>query len=236
MTLNAVILDTREPESITKLTFDVPTSTQALPCGDAWLSTDTGIVIVERKTASDLLGSIMDGRLFDQASRMTKASPWSYVVITEIPIVRSGYVWTSGRITKWRWASMMGALLTVQEMGVGVMFLYAPTQYKAALVRLANRNRDEVRPPPKRKGVMQSPGELILSSLPGISEVRARALLDHCGSAAWALMYLCGDRGGEVPGIGPATREGARRALGLDDELMLSVIMKGGERCLNHQG
>jgi len=226
MTLNAVILDTREPESITKLTFDVPTSTQALPCGDAWLSTDTGIVIVERKTASDLLGSIMDGRLFDQASRMVKASPWSYVVVTSIPIVRSGYVWTSGRITKWKWASVMGALLTVQEMGVGVMFLYAPTQYKAALVRLANRNRDDVRPHHKREAVMAAPGELILSSLPGISEVRAQALLDHCGSAAWALMYLSGDKGGEVPGVGPATREAARKALGLDEGLMLSVITR----------
>ena len=228
MSLNAVILDTREPESITKLTFDVPTSTQALPCGDAWLSTDDGIVIVERKTVSDLLGSISDGRLFDQASRMAKASPWSYVVVTEIPIVRSGFVWTSGRITKWRWASVMGALLTVQEMGIGVMFLYTPERYKAALIRLAQRSRGDVRPQHKREGVLATAGEAILSSLPGISEVRAQALLDHCGSAAWALAYLAGDGGGEVPGVGPATRDSARKALGLDDELVLTVITREG--------
>ena len=228
MSLNAVILDTREPKTITSLTFDVPTSTQALPCGDAWLSTDTGIVIVERKTPGDLLGSIMDGRLFDQASRMVKASPWCYVVVTEIPTIRSGFVWTSGRITKWRWTSVMGALLTVQEMGVGVMFLYAPERYKAALIRLAQRSRGDVRPQHKREGVLATAGEAILSSLPGISEVRAQALLDHCGSAAWALAYLAGDGGGEVPGIGPATRDSARKALGLDDELVLTVITREG--------
>ena len=178
---------------------------------------------------SDLLGSISDGRLFDQASRMAKASPWSYVVVTEIPIVRSGFVWTSGRITKWRWASVMGALLTVQEMGIGVMFLYTPERYKAALIRLAQRSRGDVRPQHKREGVLATAGEAILSSLPGISEVRAQALLDHCGSAAWALAYLAGDGGGEVPGVGPATRDSARKALGLDDELILTVISKEGK-------
>jgi len=53
--LQAVILDSREPEWIKSLSFDVQTTVAKLPCGDAWLATsDNANIVVERKTFSDL--------------------------------------------------------------------------------------------------------------------------------------------------------------------------------------
>lgn len=228
MSLKAIILDSREADWVKALTFDVPMTVQSLPYADAWLATGDATLLVERKTVGDLLGSIADGRIFDQVARMVDASAWCYVVVTELPAVRSGYVWLQNRITKWKWASVQGALATVQEMGATVLFLENYGAYGPVLELLARRSREEVRIGRKREGVFATPGEIVLSSLPGISVVRAQALLDHCGSAAWALAYLT-DGGEDIPGVGPATRKAARGALGLDDELTLTVISREGQ-------
>ena len=65
-----VIVDERErgsrvPEELKK--FDVFVKFDTLIVGDYLISSD---VVVERKTASDFINSIIDGRLFDQAGRL----------------------------------------------------------------------------------------------------------------------------------------------------------------------
>ena len=168
MTLKAVILASTEPASIKALNYGVPTMVQALPCGDAWLATDTQTLVIERKTLSDLLASIRDGRLFDQAARLVSQSKWCYEVITELPVVRSGYIFLNGKMTEWKWASVQGALLTLQEMGVEVVWWQ--DGYVECLKWLAGRDRDAVHvKPQKRDVIMQSPAETILCGLPGIS-------------------------------------------------------------------
>src|SRR5215213_5609951 len=57
---------------------DVTISFAALPSGDYVLSDD---VAVERKTASDFVASILDRRLFGQASRMISLFPRPVLVI-----------------------------------------------------------------------------------------------------------------------------------------------------------
>lgn len=223
MTLSAVILDSREPAWVQNLTFgDVPVSVAPLTAGDAWLATNDAVIIVERKTFSDLLGSIQDGRLFDQVARMVKLSPWCYLVVQGA--LTSPQTWAK----EWTVHRVEGALATVQQMGVTVVRIGALRQdYHDALPWLASRKRGDVEiAAPRRKAVMQSPGERVLCALPGISEVRARALLDHCATAAWALTFLTNEGGGKVPGIGPATKEAARQALGLEDNQILAVIIK----------
>ena len=227
MTLKAVILDSREPDWVKSLTFDVPVTVQALPTGDAWLAVEDATIIVERKTLPDLLGSIVDGRLFDQASRMVQASPWCYCVITGMPSIRSDCLFVDGRMTNWSWNSVQGATATLQELGVVV--LWRPTGYEAyreTLEWLARHNRGPIMLRQKRETVMQSPAEIVLSALPGISDGRADALMRHCGSAAFALQYLTGEGGGTVPGVGPGTKQAARKALGLPEDLQLAVISK----------
>jgi len=223
--LKAVILDSKEPAAIKALDYGVPTMTQSLPCGDAWLATEDTTLVVERKTLPDLLASIRDGRLFDQAARMVAQSKWSYEVITELPVVRSGQIFLNGKLTEWKWSSVQGALLTLGEMGVEV--IWWQDGYVQCLEWLAGRDRDTVHvKPQKRDVVMESPAETILCALPGISDGRAGALLEHCGTAAFALQFLTGNGGGSIPGIGPGIKTGVRSALGLDDSLVLAVIGK----------
>ena len=227
MTLAAVILDSREPAWVQNLTFgDVPVSVAPLTAGDAWLATEDAVIIVERKTFSDLLGSIQDGRLFDQAARMVKLSPWCYLVVQGWASNQGVFPTAFG--DGWTVHRVEGALATVQQMGIVAVRIGALRQdYHDALLWLAGRKRGDVEiTAPRRKAVMQSPGERILCALPGISEVRAQALLDHCATAAWALTYLTGEGGGKVHGVGPATKEAARQALGLEDTQILAVNIK----------
>lgn len=222
MTLAAVILDSREPTWVQELTFgDAPVSVAPLTAGDAWLAVEDAAIIVERKTFGDLLGSIQDGRLFDQAARMVRLSPWCYLVVHgELGDAR-------GYKNEWGKHRVEGALATVQQMGVVVVRVGSLClDYHDALLWLAGRKRGEVRITPRREAVMQSPGERVLCALPGISEIRAQALLDHCGTAVWALTYLTDEGGGKVRGIGPATKEAARQALGLEDNQILAVNIK----------
>lgn len=222
--ITAVIIDSREPDDVRGLRFgQAPTLVQALPTGDAMLATENAMLLVERKTLSDLLASIADGRLVAQAAEMSKASPWSYLVITEIPKVAGGKIIAGGRITDWQWQSVQGALLTVQELGVEVVWT---ENYHDCLGWLASRNRGPARVERKRDVLMASPGELVLMSLPGISEVRATALMQHCGNAATALAYLTQGNDHTVPGVGPATMQAARAALGIPDDMQLELLTK----------
>ena len=225
MTLKAVILASTEPASIKALDYGVPAMVQALPYGDAWIAADGCTFVVERKTMADLLASIRDGRLFTQAAAMVGGGLWCYEVVTELPVVRSGLVFLNGKLTDWKWASVQGALLTIQEMGIEVVWWQ--DGYVECLKWLASRDRDTVHvKPQKRDVVMESPAEIILCALPGIGDGRAGALLEHCGTAAFALQFLTGNGGGSIPGIGPGTKTAVRSALGLDDSLVLAVIGK----------
>lgn len=239
MSLNAILLDSREPPWVQALTFgDVPARVDTLTAGDAWLLVEDAVIVVERKTFGDLLGSIQDGRLFDQAARMVELSPWCYLVVQgwgELDCEGKDFLSYVGKggASQFNIHRIEGALATVQQMGV-VVIRIGPLQvnYHDALLWLASRKRGDVKITVKREAVMQSPGERILCALPSISEVRAQALLDHCGTAAWALTFLTGDGGGKIPGIGPATKAAARQALGLDDDQILAVNIKyqGGNK------
>ena len=231
MTLKAVVLDSREPQWVQELDYGVSKSITALPIGDAWLATEDTTLVVERKTLNDLLASIRDNRLFTQAAAMVSQSVWSYEVVTELPVIRSGCVWAGGQLTAWKWSSVQGALMTLQDIGVQVVFWPNSHQgYADALKFLADRDRGPVKVhPQKRTAVMQSDAEAILCSLPGIRDGKTEILLKHCGTAASALDFLTGNGGGSVPGVGPGTKEAVRQALGLADGLRLAVIDKESE-------
>ena len=105
MSLKAVVIDSREPQWVRDLDFGVSSSVIALPIGDCWLATEDTTLVCERKTLADLLASIRDGRLFTQAAAMVTQSIWSYEVVTELPVIRSGCVWAGGQLTNWKWSS-----------------------------------------------------------------------------------------------------------------------------------
>lgn len=225
--LNAALIDNREPQHIQTIKIgDVVPMIQQLPTGDTWLACNDANLIVERKTPSDLLASIADGRLFEQCAAMAKASPWSYIVVTGWLTCQHSMVVVDGQVSQWQMRSVQGALLTVQELGIEIVHCDGDQDYAATLLWLANRKRDAIKIKAQRRDtVMQSPAESLLCALPGISEKRAGDLLKFCGTGAWALSYLTdNDNSNNVPGVGPGTRKRTRKVLGLKDNEFLAVL------------
>lgn len=210
------------------MTFDgATTAVTQLQCGDVWVATsDDQLLIVERKTNNDLLESIADGRLFDQAAAMVAMSPWAYVAVegTLEPAISGKTVIDGHNKTGWRWASVQGALQTIQEMGVAVVYL-APdgVEFCEFLERLAKRDRGIVRVGGVRKAEILAPGMSLLMSLPGVGPDRAKSLLEQAGTAAFALMALSDDNI-DVPGIAGGTRGKVRDALGLPAGARIEIV------------
>ena len=230
--LKAVLIDSREPVNVQQMSFDAPTAVTSLSAGDLWAATETDHIIIERKSASDLLNSIADNRLLNQASEMRKLSSWCYLVVCEpLTPTADGYVKFAARDSRWSWKSVQGALLTVQEMGVGVVILDGIDDYPAAIKRLANRKRELIIAPRIKERVL-TPGENILAALPGIGFEKAQAVAEEFdGNVAEALSWLTWRKAVfSIPGIGEITKDKIRKALGMSDEQELYCLMEE-DRC-----
>lgn len=227
--LTGVMIDNREPQSIQSLKFGgVPTMRLQLETGDLWASTDDGeMLIIERKTPSDLLGSIKDGRLFQQVAAMRAKSKWAYVMVTgALAHSLDGHVITENRTTGWRWDDVQGALLTIQELGVSLIHCQSDSHYEEAVVRLARRDRKKVKAiEPRVTPHVLTDAEKVLISLPGIGIERAGLLLSEHGSAAYSIAWLTWlNTFAEVSGIGDGTKHNVRKALGLKAEEWIAVM------------
>lgn len=190
----SAMLDSREPpqlnDQLTKR-LDCPCVVAPLPCGDVWLNVVDGQqIIVERKTIPDLLGSIDDGRLFNQAAEINAITKWGFVVVAEMPRVIGGRIQTDNGLTKWEWASVQGALLTVQDLGLGVAFC-EPHDYPGMLIRIAARDTRAVKVAPRRPAIKATEQEKILMSFPRIGHARAQTLLALGGDigGVWYLLF-----------------------------------------------
>jgi ERCC4-type nuclease len=230
MTLLSVIVDSREPAWCQSLTFGgAPTSVGMLDAGDLLAICDDAVLTIERKEASDFLNTLRDGRLFPQFARMREVSPWAYLVLVgKIERNLDDTCTVAGRQTNWRWASVQGALLTAQEMGIAIVECVGDRDYEETILRLVNRDRSPMRIHPPRDAALVSDAEAILGALPGVGADRADTLVKYCGSPAWALAFLTedGSLNDRVPGIGEGVKRRVRKALGLDDDQALSVILR----------
>lgn len=229
MSLTGVMIDSREPSHILNLKFGgVPKLQLALDCGDLWVATDDGaMLVIERKTPADLLGSIKDGRLFQQVAAIRQKTKWGYVMITGVLAhTLDGNVICDNRTTGWRFDAVQGALLDVQEMGVAVVVCQSDQHYEEAVLRLARRERGEEKAiAPRVQPHVLTEAEKILISLPGIGLERAGLILGEFGSVAHGLAWLTWQESIEqIPGIGEITKENVRRALGLKPEEWLTVF------------
>ena len=226
-TASAILIDTREPPSVQGLRFGgVPVATRALDAGDIRILTSDGDVIaVERKTASDFINSVADGRLFLQAARLRALTPYAYLLVDGlISRGRAGQVIHGGRDTGFSWVAWQGASATVQELGV-VVLEFPEGDFEEAVLGLVKRHRGEVRPA-RRALAAGDPALAVLTSLPGIGLERALALLKTCGTAGYALWALTEthprtwtntpEGATAIGGIGPATKAAVRATLGLE--------------------
>lgn len=228
MGITAIQIDQREARWVTQLAFGgVPKLVTLLDAGDLLIATDDGSLLgIERKEASDFLNSLRDDRLFPQLVRLKGLTPWAYLAIVgDLRPGANGITYADGRETGWQWASVDGALLSVQEIGIHVVHVASDYDFEAAMIRLANRDRSTLRVRPLREGVAMSEGEAIIASLPGIGSDRAAAIMAECGDAYTALAWLTlPDRFCEsvtVAGVRDGTKRRVRKALGLPDDQYL---------------
>lgn len=221
--IKAAMIDSREPQSFQRMKLGgVPTVVTALECGDLWATcADDQMLVIERKTPSDLLGSIDDRRLFQQAAAMRQKTAWAYVVVTGlIAHNAAGQVVIDGHATGWNFDAVQGALADVQEMGVTVIYCQSDAAYEDIVLRLARRNRDTAKTlAPRVQPHVMSAGERLLTSLPGIGLERAKLLLsEYDDRPAHALAWLTWmNTFVDIAGIADGTKTNVRRALNLDE-------------------
>ena len=157
-------------------------------------------VLIERKTAGDFARSLVDGRLFAQASRM----------------VGSGFrpAWIiQGTAREWaelgvRREALQGALVSLMLVFDVPVLRAADAEETAHLVVTTGQQLVRLRDPnylpfrvakAKRKKTRQL---RLLQMLPGIGRGRAQRLLDHFGSVL-ACMSAPPDQLERIKGIGP---------------------------------
>lgn len=236
--ITALMIDSREPEWVQAFKFGgIPTMVALLETGDVQAVTDDGATLVfERKTPDDFLNSLKDERLFPQLARMTEirnaeqragepVTNWPYLIITEpITANNAGKVITDRGVTGWSFASVMGTLLSIQELGVFVVFANGALDYEDCILRIGRRSRNpHINIMPPRPANVLGPKAAFLSSLPGIGIDRVQEILDWSGhNVAHALIGLT-DMDIKSP-ITLGLRRRVRELMGLRDGENLEII------------
>ena len=239
--MNAIItIDQREPQHVKNLTWDgCITQIATLEYGDfSIMCPDGSTLLIERKTPSDLLGSIKDGRLSNQVAGLVGAGAWPYLLI-EIPFhadvngmacYRDGDSrnydtmmpdGTPAKSTNWQWVSIQGQLLSIQEMGCAI--IYDPDPHNA-IKQLIGRSRNDVKVKPRREPYIFSPKEQVLMALPGIGSKKALEFLELFNdNVALALMALTAEYDGKdrIPGWGKKSRDSLVELLGYPLEVKI---------------
>jgi hypothetical protein len=236
--MTALYLDSREPDWIKKLTFGgLPTAVMMLDYGDIWVATDDGcLLLIERKTPDDFLNSLKNDRLFGQleplankrydeqlAGKPVKTYP--YLLITGVFGIGANGLTVTDRQTGWSYAAVMSAILSIQEMGVFVLFCAGDTDVEAAILRLAAHKRGGELPIlPARPAQMLGPKEALLSCLPHIGIERSQEILQWAG---WNLAHaLIGISDPEITApVGKKVREDIRRFLGLQNAQTMELVL-----------
>lgn len=214
---------------------DVPILVQALDTGDAKVYCADGVVLnIERKTPSDFLNSIPNDHIFDQVQRMMQErrdnGALPFLVITgEIlrnPQTGNCIIPGSKHGDGWNWNAVQGALLSILEAGVPVIFCAGDLDYAPCLERLAKRDHSKMIINPTREIMPLTPEERVMCAFDGIGPELAGRILEGCTTPAWALDVLT-DMAPDAPkiaGIGEGRKKAIRRILGLEDGVKLAII------------
>jgi len=145
---------------------------EILEVGDYLLPGD---IIVERKTVSDLISSILDGRLFDQASNLASATKYPTLIL-EGDMTRALERFENPN-------AVWGALASIgYDFRITIFHTSGVEETAALLAAISRRRRSEREEvylkPRKKRGGIEELQLSIAASLPGVGPARARRLLE----------------------------------------------------------
>ncbi len=184
-------------------------------------------VLIQRKTGSDLMGSIP--KLTEIAGRMQAAKPIAFYLATigKYTASADGKIIVNGRKTGWGLSGYVmaldawqiaygGALMQFDDDATFVEWLLQKDRQAVALSAANNKEPIEV-----RKGssivVSSDPRIAVLTGFPNIGEKMARAILEYVGGdLAWALVWLSLEDE-TIPGVGRNSKQLWRSTMGLED-------------------
>ncbi len=175
-----VYVDVRErgsgvPEALTEMGAVV--IYQQLSVGD-YLVSDR--IVFERKSLRDLVASVFDGRLFDQARRLSEAY--------EAPIVLvEGGLEDIAKYTGKVFEVKMALLSVSVDYGVRIVYVSGPGEAAKVIYHMACREQKERKRPivvhrKPRLGSLWAQQLYVVQSLPGVGPRLAERLLEYFGS------------------------------------------------------
>ena len=182
------------------------------------------------------MNTLKEERLFPQLARMTEVrntqqalgvplTYWPYLVITGSFLPGpNGKVVADGRETGWGFASVMGAILSIQELGVFVVFCNGDMDYEDCIIRIGKRDRD-----PQTKILAPRPARALgpkidfLTGISGIGVEHAQSILQWAGDNVGHALVGLTDMEIKSP-IGPALRKRFRNLLQLQDYESLEIV------------
>lgn len=216
-------------------------STQTLAFGDVNIILDDGsILAIERKRASDFLGSIADGRVFRQVERMANGAKWSCIILEgTIEFDKDDMTICDGEKTQWRGSSVRGAMLSIMWSGCPIIFSsqsYYPNMV-ADIYQFCCKPEIHHQSLGRKRIVTFPPIELkeeIVAAFPGIGLKRARSLFEFTESKnngastlaeafAWISAFPLIQSKSRPEGWGDKTVENFRVAMGLKANEFLDI-------------
>jgi len=227
-----LIIDSNEPDSIKfglPIELGIDATITPLDAGDIMLVEEGNVMLIERKAAADLLNSITNGRLIDQASRM--------IGMCRFPLVLShgslypnkeGKVVCEGRTTRHSWFSLQMALISLQA--GGIWYLHVPNNnlISKTITYLQNWLRKDIHLTVARRDAIPflkpHEGVQILASLPGIGMQKANDCYKYYGKAGYAIAELTHEDGTWPKGVGKGIVKKVRDALGFDENEWLEMV------------
>ena len=215
-----VLVDNRETSIVGLLKGISDCEVVRLPVGDLLIASDSGALVIERKTVADFVGSVRSNRLWDQLLRLMKADEiLGYEVKRRLLVIHGGF-WEYTNVSpvdeQRFWGSVFGALLEVLFVYDTPFVVcennYAFEVFLRILLRREEKGKHDGLPKARwyRKPVNRLPVKevkhCLLDSIPMIGEVQAKNLLDYYGSIS-NIAKGTKDELMRVPGIGEKRAE-----------------------------
>ena len=203
-----VYADSREGNSrvIRNLdTIGVDVEIKTMTVGDYQISDD---IIIERKTAKDFTDSIVDKRLFKQATLMREEFKKPLIIL-------EGNDFYTGFINP---NAIRGAMASIAiDFGISIIPTRGPDDTAAMIKRIAIKEQKgksqpiQIRTERKPDNLWEQQ-QFIVESLPNVGPVTAKNLLKHFGSVK-AVVNASEDDLQEIEGIGKRTAENIHKVL-----------------------